>query len=149
VARGASAKVLAAAEQRGIPLTLASASVEDLAALADAARSAHRIDIARRSLLAQRHRFPNTPQARDAAYFLGLLMEGQPGSVEWYDRYLQESPQGSYASEALGRKLVYVDSQHQTAEALALAGEYNAKFPNGPYAATARKVLTAPSGDLH
>lgn len=145
VAHGHFDAVLADAEKRGLPRTFASASLEDLAALADAARYAQRPDISRRALLAQRHRFPGTPQAKDAAFFLGSLSEGQPGAIEWYDRYLQESPQGTYASQALGRKLVYVYAQHQTEAARELAVLYNARYPNGPYASTARKVLAEPT----
>jgi ferric-dicitrate binding protein FerR (iron transport regulator) len=146
VAHGEFATVLAEAQRRGISSTLSTASLEDLAALADAARYAHRPDLARRSLLSQRHRYPGTAQAKDAAFFLGSLMEGQPGAVEWYDRYLSESPQGSYASQALGRKLIFVYGEHRGTEARQLATEYDARYPNGPYASTARKVLAEPPG---
>ena len=145
VAHGHFAAVLAEAEKRGLPRALASVNLEDLAALGDAARYAQRPDISRRALLSQRHRFPGTAQAKDAAFFLGSLDEGQPGAIEWYDRYLQESPQGTYAAQALGRKLVYVYGQHRTTEAREIALLYNARYPNGPYASTARKVLAEPT----
>ena len=88
----------------------ASSSSDDLAALADAARYRRRDDSARRALEAQRRRFHGSPRAADAAFFLGRLDEndgaGLIHALRWYDRYLDEAPTGSYAAEALGRKMV-------------------------------------------
>ena len=53
----------------------ASRGTDDLAALADAARYRRHDDVARRALLAQRRRFPGSPRAADAAFFLGRLDE--------------------------------------------------------------------------
>ena len=65
---------------------------------------------ARRALEAQRRRFHGSPRAADAAFFLGRLDEndgaGLIHALRWYDRYLDEAPSGSYAAEALGRKMV-------------------------------------------
>lgn len=147
VASGKFASVLSDAEHRGVASVLASSNLEDLSALADAARYARRSDLAQRALLAQRQRFPRSPRARDAAFFLGTLSEGQGNSsLQWYDRYLQESPNGAYASQALGRKLMVVYGQHRSQEAQQLATEYAARYPKGPYASTARKVLAEPGG---
>ena len=145
VANGKFETVLNEAEHRGIGNVLGSANLEDLSALADAARYAQRPNWSQRALLAQRQRFPSTPQARDAAFFLGSLGEGQGGGLAWFDRYLQESPNGAYASQALGRKLMLVYGQHRGQEARQIATEYNARYPKGPYASTARKVLGEPS----
>ena len=146
VASGKFDTVLSEADHRGLTSVLGSAGLEDLAALADAARYAHRPDLSQRALLAQRQRFPGTAQARDAAFFLGSLGEGQGGGLAWFDRYLQESPDGAYASQALGRKLMLVYGQHRSQEARQIATEYNARYPKGPYASTARKVLAEPTG---
>ena len=146
VANGKFDTVLADAERRGVSNVFASASLDDLSALGDAARYAHRPDLAQRALLAQRQRFSGAAQARDAAFFLGSLNEGKAAALEWYDRYLQESPSGAYASQALGRKLMIAYGQHRTQEARQLASEYSSRYPKGPYASTARKVLAEPQG---
>ena len=142
VAKGSFDTVLQQAEKRGVPSVLSSANLEDLSALADAARYAHRPDLSQRALLAQRQRFAGSAQARDAAFFLGTLGEKQGGALDWYDRYLAESPGGAYASQALGRKLTLVYGQHRSAEAQKVATDYLARYPKGPYASTARKVLS-------
>lgn len=147
VASGKFATVLTEAERRGVASVLSSSKLEDLSAFADAARYARRSDLAQRALLAQRQRFPRSSQARDAAFFLGTLSEGQgANAMNWYDHYLQESPSGAYASQALGRKLMVVYGQHRSQEAHKLAAEYAARYPKGPYASTARKVLAEPIG---
>jgi ferric-dicitrate binding protein FerR (iron transport regulator) len=146
VAQGDFLAVIGGAQRRGLSSTLSGASLEDLSALADAARYGHRPDLSRRALLAQRRRFPGTPQASDAAFFLGALAESQAEALDWFNRYLKESPQGAYASQALGRKLIFVYGQHRGTEARELATEYTVRYPNGPYASTARKVLADPLG---
>jgi hypothetical protein len=143
-AAGEFAAVIAAAEARGLDATLASASLEDLAALADSARYARRNSLAKRVLLAERKRFPASRTARDAAFFLARLAEDEGGgALEWYDRYLSESPRGIYASQALGRKMLLVHAQQGSDEASALAAEYLSRYPNGPYAASAKKISDA------
>lgn len=146
-AAGAFSEVIDAAERRGLDTTLATAPLDDLAALADSARYARRTSIARRSLLAERARFPHSAAARDAAFLLGRLAEEDGGgALEWYDRYLGESAHGAYASQALGRKLMLVYQEHGADAARALAADYLARFPGGTYAATAKKLAadTAP-----
>ncbi len=141
VAEGHFGAVLAQAEQRGLERTLASGSLAELAALADAARYAGRPQIAKRVLLAQRQRFASSPAARDAAFFLGRIAEDSGGgATEWYERYVAESPQGPYASQAFGRKMMLSYAQRGAAGAKPGAAEYLSRYPNGPYAAAARKI---------
>jgi TolA-binding protein len=141
VAQGRFAAVLEEAERRGLSRTLASASLEELAALAEAARYAGRGGIAKRALLAGRQRFPGSAPARDAAFFLGRIAEGSgEGGIDWYERYLNESPGGPYASQALGRKMMLVYRQRGAGTAKPIATDYLSRFPNGPYAAAARKL---------
>jgi hypothetical protein len=143
-AAGEFGAVIAAAEARGLEATLASASLEDLAALADSARYARRNSLAKRVLLAERKRFPASRTARDAAFFLARLAEDEGGgALEWYDRYLSESPRGTYASQALGRKMLLVHAQQGSDAARPLAAEYLSRYPNGPYAAAAQKISDA------
>ena len=141
VAQGHFGVVLDAAEQRGLERTLGTGSLEELSALSDAARYAGRSTIAKRVLLAERQRFPGSAAARDAAFFLGRIAEeGGGGAGEWYQRYLEESPRGAYASQALGRQMMLMYQQRGRGAAESLALEYLSRYPNGPYAAAARKI---------
>jgi ferric-dicitrate binding protein FerR (iron transport regulator) len=149
VAQGDFASVIQDAEKRGLERVFSTASLADLSALADAARYARRGTIAQRALLAERQRFPGSRQARDAAFFLGRLKEDEGGgALEWYERYLSESPQGTYVSQALGRKVMLVYQQRGAAAARSEARAYLERYPNGPYAAAARKIVaeTDPHG---
>jgi hypothetical protein len=147
-AAGAFGEVIDAAERRGLEATLASVTLADLTALADSARYARRTPLAKRALLAERSRFAKSQAARDAAFFLGRIAEDEgSGALEWYDRYLAESAQGAYASQALGRKMMLVYQQRGAGAARAIASEYLARFPNGSYAATASKLNTAPKSE--
>ena len=146
VAHGNFDEVVSDAERRGIDKVLTESSAADLAALADAARYARRQEVARRALTAQRARYPGSMQARDAAFFLGGLAEAQkddPVSLEWYDIYLGESPSGAYAPQALGRKMMLLQRLRGPASARTVAAEYVARFPEGPYAGSANKLLSA------
>ncbi|HTQ06748.1 MAG TPA: hypothetical protein VMI54_22985, partial [Polyangiaceae bacterium] len=140
-AAGAFNDVIDAAERRGLDATLATAPLDDLAALADSARYARRTSIARRTLLAERARFAHSAASHDAAFLLGRLAEDDgSGALDWYDRYLAESPHGAYASQALGRKMMLVYQERGAAAARSLAADYLERFPDGAYAATARKL---------
>ena len=141
VAQGHFNAVLDEAEQRGLDRTLSGGSLEELAALADAARYAGRSAIAKRVLLAERQRFPSSGPARDAAFFLGRIAEeGGGGAIEWYERYVNESPRGAYASQAFGRKMMLLYKQRGAGAAGPVAVDYLGRYPNGPYAAAARKI---------
>jgi FecR protein len=141
VAQGHFTAVLDEAEQRGLDRTLGSGSLEELAALADAARYAGRSPVAKRVLLAERQRFPSSGPARDATFFLGRIAEdGGGGAIEWYERYVSESPRGAYASQAFGRKMMLLYKQRGASAAKSVAAEYLSRYPNGPYAAAARKI---------
>jgi hypothetical protein len=141
VAQGHFNAVLAEAERRGLDRTLAGGSLEELAALSDAARYAGRSAIAKRVLLAERQRFPGSSAARDAAFFLGRIAEDSGGgAVEWYERYVTESPRGAYASQAFGRKMMLLYKQRGATGAQPVAADYLSRYPNGPYAAAARKI---------
>jgi hypothetical protein len=150
LARGDVQGILDDAEARGIDGILGSASRRDLSALADAARYGHRPHLARRALASMRDRFSGSPEARDAAFFLGGLADdtagsaGQAGALEWYERYLGESFQGRYAAQALGRKMVIAQKLKGSEAARVIAEEYLRRFPEGPYVAAARKLTRSP-----
>ncbi|WP_437726973.1 FecR domain-containing protein [Sorangium sp. So ce861] len=135
------------AQRRGLDASLAESSNEELSALADAARYTRRNDIARRALLAQRRRFPATQRGKEAAFQLGRLAETQEGAaaaLAWFETYLKEAPQGAYASEALGRKMVIVQRLHGDAQAETVARAYLRRFPGGTYAQAARALARTP-----
>jgi hypothetical protein len=147
LARGDFQRILDEAASRGFDHVLSGATSADLAALADAARYRRRNDLAQQALLAQRQRYPQTLAGRDAAFFLGTLDESRTGreartsALEWYGRYLAENPAGSFAGQALGRRLVLFESLHDRTAARDAAASYLAKFPAGPYATKARRIV--------
>ncbi|WP_437580455.1 FecR domain-containing protein [Sorangium sp. So ce887] len=135
------------AQRRGLDASFAESSNEELSALADAARYTRRNDIARRALLAQRRRFPATQRGKEAAFLLGRLAETQEGgaaALAWFETYLKEAPQGAYASEALGRKMVIVQRLHGDAQAETVARAYLRRFPGGTYTQAARALARTP-----
>jgi len=138
--------VVEAAEARGIDTTLSHGSRADVVALADAARYLHERPLAKRGLLAERSRFGGSPEARAAAFVLGSMADdagSRDEAIRWYDSYLAESPSGSFAAEALGRKLVALVASGDTADASLVAREYLRRFPHGAHAGYARDHLSA------
>ena len=147
VSRGDFAQVIADAEARGIEKSLNTADRVGLAALADAARYARRFDIVEPALKRAIQRFPRSIEAEHAPFLLGRIYDEAarwPEAASWYSRYLSGSPNGSYAAEALGRKMIVLsrlNTPKDTAAAQALAKAYLGRFPAGPYAQAARKLL--------
>ncbi|HKO53042.1 MAG TPA: FecR domain-containing protein [Polyangiaceae bacterium] len=142
VAQGDFERVLAAAHKRGIDSVLSSGTQAELSALADAARYGRNTQLARRTLLAERKRFPGAAAARGAAFFLGgIEPDGSAAALTWYETYLAESPRGPYASQALGRRMMIVPRQGGSAASAPLAREYLQRFAQGPYASAAHKIL--------
>jgi hypothetical protein len=139
--------VLDAAETRGVDATLGRGSLADVVAFADAARYVHERGLAKRGLLAERSRFARSAEARAAAFVLGSMADdgGARGeAIRWYDTYLAESPRGSFAAEALGRKLVALVESGDAAGVHSVAAEYLRRFPHGAHAAYARDHVPEP-----
>jgi TolA-binding protein len=93
--------------------------------------------------VALERRFPQSAPARDAAFLLGRLEETQGATakaVSSYDEYLQRSPSGTYASEALGREMTLTQLLSGDAVARKMASEYLDRFPGGTYASRARSI---------
>jgi hypothetical protein len=141
-------RILGEAERTGVKATLDRASGDDLLALADAARYRRRMDLAREALLAERRRFPDSARSLDAAFRLGRVEEasdrGLARAIEWYDEYLMRAPMGTYASEALGRKMTLMSKVGGPSRARPIAEEYLRRFPGGTYAGPARAFVRAP-----
>jgi TolA-binding protein len=147
VASGDYRSVLREAEEKDLDGTLTNGPLADLAALADAARYLRRDDIARRALVAERSRFPHSSEAHAAAFLLARLLEEEGdilGAATGYDRYLRESPRGSFAQEAMGRELALLRGRGDRTAALPVAQRYLREFPFGPYTQIARDVTGAP-----
>jgi TolA-binding protein len=147
LAENKAADVVADADRRGVTAVLERADSEDLWALANAARYAGRYPLARQALTAHRRRFPSSDRARDAAFLLGRLHDGDrhgPGdALGWYDRYLVEARDGVHVSDALGRKMTLLQRWNRRTEALAVAHDYLRRFPHGTYANAARALVRA------
>ena len=147
VSRGDFAQVIDDAEARGIEKSLDTADRVGLAALADAARYARRFDIAEPALKRAMQRFPHSIEAEHAPFLLGRIYDEAARwseAASWYTGYLSGSPNGSYAAEAMGRKIIVLsrlNTPKDSAAAQALAKEYLGRFPVGPYAQAARKLL--------
>jgi hypothetical protein len=139
------ADIIADADRRGLTTVLERADSEDLWALANAARYAGRYPLASEALIAQRKRFPSSDRAREAAFLLGRLSDGDPDgparAIGWYDRYLLEAREGVDISDALGRKMTLLQRWNRSADALAIAHDYLRRFPHGTYANAARALV--------
>jgi TolA-binding protein len=148
LAAGRLDQILAEVERTGQGATLETASGEDLLALADAARYRRRPALAREALLAARRRFPGSSRAQDTTFLLGRVEEsderGTTRALRWYDEYLASAPNGTYAAEALGRKMILTAKRQGAAQAKPVAQEYLRRFPGGAYAETARALQDTP-----
>jgi hypothetical protein len=146
LADGNFGEVVEAAEARGIDTTLSRAPLADVVALADAARYSHDRALAKRGLLAERSRFIGSAEARAAAFVLGTMADdgaAHDEAIRWYDTYLAESPSGSFAAEALGRKMVALTASGDPVGAATIARQYLRRFPRGAHATYARDLLSA------
>lgn len=145
LARGDFNGIVEQAQESGVRVCLASDTEQNLAILADAARYTHRGELARRSLMALRARFPASDRARDAAFFLGRMSETPSANareaLSWYERYLREAPSGSYAEEALGRAMILLRRSGGGVQARRVAGRYLEDYPHGVYAIDAAGLL--------
>ncbi|HEY5283459.1 MAG TPA: FecR domain-containing protein [Polyangia bacterium] len=141
-------RILADVDRLGLKRTLAETSSEDLFAVADAARYRRRTGLARQALLAERKRFPESARALDAVFLLGRLEEanerGTNKAIHLYEEYLDRAPSGTYASEALGRRMMATSKLEGATRARVIAQEYLRRFPDGTYAGAARALLRAP-----
>ena len=140
-------RILADVERDGVDASLRTLSSDELFALADAARYRRRADLARSALLAQRERFPNSSRALDAVFLLGrveeLRADGKPRALQRYDEYLARAPNGTYAAEALGRRMILVKELEGPESARRIAVEYLRRFPHGSYAEAAHTLERA------
>jgi len=145
---GNAAHVVAEAESRGLDKALLEVDSTALMALSDAARYSGRPEVAVRALMAERQRFADTAFAHAAAFLLGKLADDRGevlAGLAWYRRYLSETPDGPYAAEALGRKMLAVERISGRDAARSIASEYVQRFPNGTYMLQAHAILANPT----
>jgi hypothetical protein len=149
VARGDFATIVDEATRKGIDTCLAVDTGANLLVLADAARYTHRSELAQRSLLALRARFPGTERARDAAFFLGRLAETTESrtreAISWYQRYLGETARGFYTEEALGREMILLHGEGAGEQTRRVARRYLEAYPHGTFADQAAAWLGSSS----
>jgi hypothetical protein len=138
-------EILGEAERLGVSRALEGASSDDLFALADAARYRRRSGLAREALQAERRRFPGSARALDDTFLLGRMEENTDRStgkaLQLYEEYLSLAPAGTYASEALGRKMMVTRDREGIARVQPIAEEYLRRFPRGTYAGAAKALL--------
>jgi ferric-dicitrate binding protein FerR (iron transport regulator) len=134
LARGDYAAILQAAKRRGVNEVLASGSMSDLRALADAARFQGEAPLAKRVLSTLRTRFPRTEAAASASFLLGRQADDANdlrSALRYYDQYLAEG--GKLTPEAHGRRMLVLSRLGRREEARRAAEEYLRRFPSGPY----------------
>ena len=88
-----------------------------------------------------RARFANSEEAAVAAFQLGRVTGGGAASAQWFRTYLNERPGGKLAREASGRLLEALHRSGNSTEARAAAKRYLARYPSGPHADFAARIL--------
>ncbi len=130
--------------QAGIHSEAERVNAKTMLDLADVARFTKHGSDTRKLLERLRVRFPNSTEASEAAFTLGRLAAdggSQAKAAVWFERYLDERPNGSFAGDALGRLMDCYDALGQGDGAKSTAERYLAGHPNGPHAAKAEKIL--------
>lgn len=122
------------------------ASQTELLGLADAARKAGQVDKATLALSSLRRRFAGSANAAVAAFSLGRIAFERRGAyaeaVRWFSTYLSEAPNGPLMGDAVGRLMEARDRQGDREGARADAEQYLRRFPRGPYAPLAKRLLS-------
>lgn len=146
IAAGRLSQGLSAAEQVGFERVCQLATAKELLALADAGRFFGSPLRAVTALRALRQRFPGSMDASTAAFTLGrIAFENQHAYQEaarWFESYLSEQPMGPLMGDAFGRLMEAKMKSGDHEGARANAQQYLRRFPEGPYASEARRVLS-------
>jgi transmembrane sensor len=138
--RGDYAGAYAAASRAGWASVLRASSSDELLRLAQVGQLAGHEDAEREALLTCRRRFPGTEQAAVAAYELGREAE-RADAAHWFEAYLHEEPGGALAREASGRLVESRAAAGDHEGARSAATQYLARYPTGPHAVLAQRVL--------
>ncbi|HWB80822.1 MAG TPA: tetratricopeptide repeat protein, partial [Nannocystaceae bacterium] len=138
---------LAAAESLGFATLCTSLPDDQLLRLADVARFARRPARAIEALDAVRTRFADSDAAATAAFERGRIALAQKApdeAAKWLALYLRERPDGALVREATGRLIEALQGARQLDEARDVARDYLARYPNGPHADLATRVIAGP-----
>ena len=141
---GQFAAIMRDADARGGERLLESIPANDLKVLALAARYTGRRALSLRAWHTLRARYAADAANQGAAFFLARGYEEQGDvseAMRWLARYLAESPAGTYASEALGRRMLLLSKSGQRSEAMSVARAYLERYPRGSYAKSAQLVI--------
>jgi len=120
------------------------ASAEDTLMLGDAARLNGRAQHAHHAYSSVRRRFAGSAAAARAAFELGrsAFQSGNTtGAVRWFETYVAEQPSGPLAAAAYERLLEASLQLGDRARSRSIAAAYLAKFPAGPHAREAHRIL--------
>lgn len=135
----------AAADAEGFDALCSRGSAGDLLMLGDAARLSGKLAKAEHAYLTLRQRFGGGGTGAVAAFMLARIafdQRGAPGqAARWLQTYLSEAPGGPLAREALGRLIEAERRSGNRAGAEQTARQYLARYPSGPHAELARRVL--------
>jgi TolA-binding protein len=136
---------LATARRLGVQRICASGSVGELTKLAQVARLAGDAETARTALRSVRERFAGSAEAAMATFDLGRLAFDTSGrfleAAHWFKDYLREFPHGRLAREATGRLIESLERGGDHTGACEVANEYLLKYPSGPHAGLAHRLL--------
>jgi TolA-binding protein len=132
-------------EKHGLSSFADHAPLQDLQAMANAARYAGRGQTAVVLLVSLRTRFPGTAQAATAAFLMGRVyseqLRDQRAAVSWFSTYLAEVPSGSLVEEALGRRMDAAQRAGMTSEARKSAATLVERYPASPFKPLAQQIL--------
>jgi transmembrane sensor len=120
------------------------ASKAELVSWSNRERLAGRSERARSALLALRKRFPGSGEAQTAAFTLGRMTFEQAdygAAARWFSSYLDEQPNGPLMGDAAGRLIEAHELQGNRSAARRAAQAYLRRFPDGPYAGIASRIL--------
>ena len=122
-----------------------SASLPQLVARSNRERLLGHLARARTALLVLRRRFVGSPEAGTAAFTLGRMAFERRGdyreAARWFEVYLAEQPAGPLMGDAAGRLLEARERQGDRERTRRQAQSYLKRFPDGPYAPRARRIL--------
>ena len=95
-------------------------------------------------MLALRKRFAGSSEAQTAAFTLGRMTFEQAdyaAAARWFSSYLDEQPNGPLMGDAAGRLIEAYELQGNRSAARRAAQAYLSRFPDGPYASKATRIL--------
>lgn len=140
-AEGKHREALEAAENAGFDHILATSPAPILLDLADEARFAGSPKRARQALLRARE----LGARGRSAFLMGKLAadadHAPTDAITWFQRYLEESPSGGLAEQALGRIAELEDRRGNREAARKAAQSYLQRYPGGAYETLARRVV--------